>query len=197
VICWSIANEPCIWGEEEAVSVEAKTYWADIYTYVKSLDAARPITLPACAKWGSADPAYTYSDILSINRYWGWYEIPGDITMAGARLRAEMEELYRIYQKPILVSEFGADTIEGLHATYPQLFTEEYQTMLIEKYFEIIESLPFTVGEHIWNFADFRTAQHHRRVALNKKGVFNRQREPKSAAFAIRKHWRSSDTSPK
>ena len=61
--------------------------------------------------------------------------------------------------------------------------------ILLHKYFEIIESLPYTIGEHIWNFADFRTAQHFRRVVLNKKGVFNRQREPKAAAFKVRSHW--------
>jgi beta-glucuronidase len=191
VICWSIANEPGIWGEEEAISEKAENYWAEIYQHVKSLDSTRPITLPAFAFWKERDPSYKYSDLISINRYWGWYEIPGEIEEAGATLKAEMELLHEKYQKPILVSEFGADTIDGLHATYPQLFTEEYQTQLIQKYFEIIESLPFAIGEHIWNFADFRTAQHFRRVVLNKKGVFNRQREPKAAAFAIRQHWRS------
>ena len=62
---------------------------------------------------------------------------------------------------------------------------------LIEKYFDVIEALPFTVGEHSWNFADFRTAQHYSRVALNRKGVFNRQRSPKASAFMIRDRWTS------
>lgn len=191
VVCWSVANEPGIWGEDEALSEEAEKYWTEIFHLVRTLDPSRPVTLPACAKWGTEDLAYKFSDIISVNRYWGWYEIPGDIERAGERLKAELEELYTLYKKPILVSEFGADTIEGQHATYPQLFTEEYQTMLIERYFEVIESLSFTVGEHIWNFADFMTAQHHRRVVLNRKGVFNRQRQPKSVAFAIRDHWKT------
>ncbi|NOQ98172.1 MAG: hypothetical protein GQ561_08415 [Calditrichae bacterium] len=153
------------------------------------MDASRPITLPACAKWGLDDLSYKYSDFISINRYWGWYEIPGDIKKAGIMLEKELNQLFVKYHKPIMLTEFGADTVEGLHATYPQMFTEEYQTELTLRYFEIIEKLPFTIGEHIWNFADFRTAQHFRRVVLNKKGIFNRQRDPKSAAFAIRKHW--------
>ncbi len=189
VICWSIANEPGIWGEEEAISEKAEKYWAVIYKHVKKLDSSRPITLPASAKWGDDDLSYKFSDFISINRYWGWYEIPGDLEKVGVVLKSELQRLFEKYQRPIMVTEFGADTIEGQHSTTPQLFTEEYQILLIEKYFEVIESLPFTVGEHIWNFADFRTAQHHRRVILNKKGVFNRQREPKSAAFIVRKHW--------
>lgn len=190
VIAWSIGNEPGIWGEEESISQDALAYWKKIYNEVKAMDSSRPVTAPTFAKWGTRDPLYQVSDFLSINRYWGWYEIPGNLEKAGEVLKSEIETIYRMYGRPILVSEFGADTIEGEHATYPQMFTEEYQTQLIQKYFEVIESLPFTVGEHIWNFADFRTAQHHRRVVLNKKGVFTRERAPKSAAFFIRQHWR-------
>lgn len=189
VIAWSLGNEPGIWGEPEANSETADQYWADIFSLAKTIDPSRPLTLPTFPRWKDKDLVYKYCDFLSINRYWGWYEIPGEIEKAGELLKDELIQLFQRYQKPILVSEFGADTIEGLHATYPQLFTEEYQTALIERYFEIIESLPFTIGEHIWNFADFRTAQHFRRVVFNRKGVFNRQREPKAAAFAIRKHW--------
>jgi beta-glucuronidase len=189
VISWSIANEPGIWGEEEALSAKADKYWKEIYQHVKNLDDSRPITLPACAKWGVDDLSYKYSDFISINRYWGWYEVPGDMEKAGEMLEKEMINLFEKYQKPIMLTEFGADTVEGLHATFPQLFTEEYQIEFTLKYFAVIESLPFTIGEHIWNFADFRTAQHFRRVVLNKKGIFTRQRDPKSAAFAIRKHW--------
>jgi beta-glucuronidase len=111
---------------------------------------------------------------------------------AGEVLKKEMNDLFEKYHKPVMLTEFGADTVEGLHATYPQLFTEEYQTEFTLKYFEVVENLPFAIGEHIWNFADFRTAQHHRRIVLNKKGVFNRQRDPKSVAFVIRKHWKKN-----
>lgn len=191
VICWSVANEPGIWGEQEATSETAENYWTHIFNHVRSLDTTRPVTLPACAETGYEDPAFQLCDIISINRYWGWYQLPGDVEEAGEQLKTELKTFYEKFKKPVLVSEFGADTLEGEHATYPQLFTEEYQSMLIGRYFEVIEALPFMIGEHIWNFADFRTAQHHRRVILNRKGVFNRQRDPKSAAFVIRKHWTS------
>jgi len=164
VISWSIANEPGIWGEEEASGDKAVKYWNEIYEHVKNLDPSRPITLPACVKWNDKDLSYKFSDFISINRYWGWYEIPGDLDKAGIILKKELKNLFMKYQKPILLSEFGADTIEGEHSTYPQMFTEEYQTMLIKEYFKVIESLPFTVGEHIWNFADFRKIFGQRKI---------------------------------
>ncbi|MFQ5603030.1 MAG: beta-glucuronidase [bacterium] len=194
VISWSIANEPGIWGEPEAMSAKAKAYWQTLYDFVKQEDPSRPVTIPTCSMWGDRDLGYQFCDFISVNRYWGWYEIPGDIEKAAIKLKEELENLHKKYRKPIFVSELGADTIEGEHATYPQMFTEEYQVQLIQKYFEVIESLNFTVGEHIWNFADFRTAQHFRRVVLNKKGVFNRERQPKSAAFSVRNHWRKLKT---
>ncbi|MCK4753278.1 MAG: beta-glucuronidase [Planctomycetes bacterium] len=189
VIAWSIANEPGIWKEEEAVSEAAHKYWKEIYGHTKNLDAGRPITLPTCAVWKEEDLGYMYVDFISVNRYWGWYDLPGEAERAGAVFKAELEGIYKRYKKPIMVTEFGADTIEGLHSTTPQIFTEEYQVDLIQAYFDAIGALPYMLGEHIWNFADFRTAQHHRRVVLNKKGVFNRSREPKAVAFSVKKHW--------
>jgi beta-glucuronidase len=186
-----VGNEAGIWGEPEAVTEKGGTYWKAIFQHTRDLDGSRPITLPTCVQTKEEDPAYLYSDFISVNRYWGWYETPVKVDEAAVHLKSELEGLYNRYDKPILLSEFGADTIEGQHATYPQMFTEEYQSLLIGKYFEVIDSLSFMIGEHIWNFADFRTAQHHRRIIMNKKGVFNRQREPKLAAFVVRDRWRS------
>lgn len=45
------------------------------------------------------------------------------------------------------------------------------------------------VGEQVWNFADFATSQGILRVGGNKKGIFTRDRKPKSAAFLLQKRW--------
>jgi beta-glucuronidase len=43
---------------------------------------------------------------------------------------------------------------------------------------------------HIWNFADFRTAQAIMRVdGMNLKGVFTQNRRPKMAAHLLRERW--------
>jgi beta-glucuronidase len=43
----------------------------------------------------------------------------------------------------------------------------------------------------VWNFADFATTAGIMRVGGNKKGVFTRDREPKAAAWALRRRWRA------
>jgi beta-glucuronidase len=176
-------------GEESYYNGSGRAYWKEVFAHARSLDGTRPMIVPNCLRAGFRDPVLELSDIVCINRYYGWYEYPGRLTHAMHVLNDEMEELHRLYKKPMMMTEFGADTIAGYHSTSDQLFTEEYQEKLLTLYIELLGSKPYVVGEHVWNFADFRTPQHFRRVVLNRKGVFTRYREPKLAAFKLKTLW--------
>jgi len=189
VIMWSLGNEPNLVGADSYFDGSGRKYWEQIFEHARKLDETRPFTVPNCKHAGIDDPVFELSDVLSINRYYGWYENPGQILKAIELMNNEMELLYKKYNKPIFVTEFGADTVPGLHSISELMFTEEYQAKFIEEYIKLIESKDFTIGEHVWNFADFRTAQHFRRVVMNLKGVFTRNREPKLAAFRIKELW--------
>ena len=90
-----------------------------------------------------------------------------------------------------MVSEFGADTVEGMHAFSDELYTEEYQVELLKKYLDFAQSKDFMVGMHVWVFADFRTTHSTMRIGgLNRKGVFTRDRKPKMAAHFLRSRWK-------
>ena len=54
-------------------------------------------------------------DIISFNRYNGWYSNPGKLSMITNRVVEEASAWNRKYNKPVLMSEYGADTVEGLH----------------------------------------------------------------------------------
>ncbi|MDW6065537.1 glycoside hydrolase family 2 TIM barrel-domain containing protein [Streptomyces sp. FXJ1.4098] len=71
-----------------------------------------------------------------------------------------------------------------------QPWTEEYQTAYLAAYHRTFDRIEEVVGEHIWNFADFQTANGIHRVDGNRKGVFTRDRRPKAAARALRARWR-------
>jgi beta-glucuronidase len=191
VIAWSIVNEPNLWTEPHYQHDTGRRYFRDVYEHAHSLDSSRPVVAITMSRFGAQDIALEACDIIGINRYYGWYTDPADLELAGRKLDAELEEIHAAHRKPILVTEFGADSVEGYHATTAQLFTEEYQSALLRVYGDVIASKPYCAGEHVWNFADFRTPQNHRRVVLNRKGVFTRSREPKGAAFEIRERWRS------
>ena len=189
VIMWAAGNEPNLVGSESYYDGSGRKYWKEIFEYTRSLDSSRPVTVPNCTRAGLDDPVFEFSDVLSINRYYGWYEHPGQLEFAAERLSKEMDELFGKYKKPVLLTEFGADTLPGAHSTSVQMFTEEYQAKFLETYINVIRSKDYTIGEHVWNFADFRTPQHFRRVILNLKGVFTRERAPKYAAFKLKEIW--------
>jgi beta-glucuronidase len=190
VIIWALGNEPNLVGETDYGNGKGKTYWKEIFAHARDLDDTRPMVVPNCLRAGIGDPALEFSDILCLNRYYGWYEYPGRLDRAVAALSEELDEIHRRYHRPVMMTEFGADTIPGLHSIADQMFTEEFQERLLSSYIAVIRSKEYTVGEHVWNFADFRTPQNLRRVMLNMKGVFTRSRNPKMAAFALRKLWR-------
>ena len=70
-----------------------------------------------------------------------------------------------------------------------EAFSEEYQAEFLQTTCEVLDSLPFMAGEHVWNLADFKTKQGVIRVRGNRKGVFTRERQPKMAAHWLRRRW--------
>lgn len=113
--------------------------------------------------------------------------------MIQPQLNSQFENWYKTHQKPIIQSEYGADAIPGIHEDPPRMFSEEYQKAVLENYHSVLDQKrkEYVVGELIWNFADFMTNQSPLRVIGNKKGIFTRQRQPKTSAFILReRYWR-------
>lgn len=78
-------------------------------------------------------------------------------------------EFWKSKNKPVIITEYGADTVAGLHGATPNMFTEEYQVDYYQTMNKILDSCSFVRGEHVWNFADFATIQGVMRVDGNKK----------------------------
>ena len=190
VILWSIANEP---ASEEAGAYD---YFQPLFQAVRELDPQhRPVTFSA---HGEATvetcEVSTLCDILMLNRYYGWYTEEGDLNAARSLLSDELDRYHARYpDKPIMLSEFGADAIAGLHDTIGTMFTEEFQRDMLQTYCSVLDEKPYICGEHVWNFADFATAESVKRVNGNKKGVFTRERKPKLAAWYLKERWSKSD----
>jgi len=98
-----------------------------------------------------------------------------------------------VRNKPIIVTEYGADTLPGYHQNPSFIWTEEYQTDLMIENFKAFDTVRiedgYLAGELIWNFADFMTKQDYTRAVGNHKGIFTRQRQPKSSAHLMRKRY--------
>jgi beta-glucuronidase len=182
VIAWSLANEPHSWRPA------AKPFFRNLYDLAKSMDT-RPVTVVTHV--GVEEQAFEFLDFMCLNRYYGWYSEPGELGPGCQKLSAELDALYARYHKPLVLTEFGADTVAGCHAEQPEMFSEEYQAEMLVRYIEVLRTKPFVIGEHVWNLCDFKTGQMVRRVGgLNLKGVFTRDRRPKMAAHRLRELWR-------
>jgi beta-glucuronidase len=185
VVMWSIANEPDL---RPAGSGE---YFAPLVAATKELDPTRPVTVVNVMMVGpEQDTVAALQDVICLNRYWGWYAEGGDLVAAEQALEADLRAwAARFPGKPIVVTEYGADTMPGQHGVVPEMWSEEYQAELLAMHGRVFDRVGAVVGEQVWNFADFATSQGIMRVGGNRKGVFTRDRQPKRAAHVLRQRW--------
>lgn len=183
VIMWSMANEP------DAKAKEADDFFCELHKCVRECDDTRPITYVAYNE-PEDNRALRYCDIVCINKYFGWYVTPGEQKLALEQFSECLDKYYEAFQKPIIVAEFGADAVAGMHFEPARMFSEEYQSEMLEQQCKLIESKEYTIGTHVWTFADFMVGQSYTRVLLNRKGVFTRDRQPKLSAHTLRRIWK-------
>jgi beta-glucuronidase len=184
VVIWSIANEP------ESDTPESRAYFEPLAAETRRLDPSRPVGfVNVMLAPADQDVVSDLFDVLMLNRYYGWYVNSGDLANAERALETELNAWVKKHGKPIIFTEYGADTIAGLHSVTPIPWTEEYQADLLEMTHRVFDRVDAVVGEQIWAFADFATGFAIFRVDGNKKGVFTRDRRPKAAAHLLRRRW--------
>ena len=117
-----------------------RAYFEPLFESARKADPSRPVgfvnmmfALPdTCTVTALAD-------VVMINRYYGWYVEPGDLDAAERGLEAELHAWATTHGKPIIVTEYGADTMSGLHSTEGSLWSEEYQVALLETYHRVFD----------------------------------------------------------
>jgi beta-glucuronidase len=184
VVLWSIANEP------ESDTEGAERYFKPLFQLTRELDPTRPVGFvnvllapyPTCR-------VSQFGDVVMLNRYYGWYVNTGDLEAAEQAWEEELKG-WASEGKPIIITEYGADTYPGLHSLDVQPWSEEYQVAFLEMNHRVFDRIDAVIGEQVWAFADFATTSGIMRVGGNKKGVFTRDRQPKAAAHALRRRWR-------
>ncbi len=184
VVLWSIANEP------ESDTEGSERYFEPLFPLTRELDPTRPVGFAnlLTAPYGKCRVSQ-FGDVVMLNRYYGWYVDTGDLETAEADWENELRGWAK-EGKPIIVTEYGADTYPGLHSLLPEPWSEEYQVAFMEMNHHVFDRIDAVIGEQVWAFADFATISGITRVGGNKKGVSTRDRQPKAAAHALRRRWR-------
>jgi beta-glucuronidase len=183
VVLWSLANEP------ESDSPESKDYFTPLFAAARELDPTRPVGFVNMLLSPPDRCLVTeLADVVMINRYYGWY-LGFDLDEAAKGLEDELNAWVERHGMPIIVTEYGADAVAGIRSVEATPWSEEYQADLLDTYHKVFDRIDAVVGEHVWNFADFATQPTVMRADGNKKGVFTRDRKPKTAAHRLRARW--------
>ncbi|WP_206061185.1 beta-glucuronidase [Nonomuraea basaltis] len=185
VVMWCLSNEP------DSAAEGAREFLQPIVTQARELDPTRPVCFTnVFLAPAERDRITDLFDVICLNRYYGWYLDGGDLASAEQRLTAELDQWAARHDSPILITECGAEALPGVHEVAATMWTEEYQSEVLEMVARVADAHEAVVGQHVWSFADFRTRQEIIRPEGNRKGVFDRNRRPKAAAHTLRRLWR-------
>jgi beta-glucuronidase len=184
VIFWSVANET-------PQSEPRLRFLAALAAAAHELDATRLVTAALETHRIDTntimvdDPLGQFLDVISCNEYIGWYDGPPQ-KIDGAVWKTT-------YEKPFLISEFGADAQAGRHGDSGAAWTEEFQADVYRRQVAMFQRIPFLSGTIAWVLMDFRSPR--RPLAgiqdfFNRKGLYSDRGERKAAFYVLRDYYR-------
>ena len=183
-------NHPSVilWGflNEADTSVEtARPLVQSLADILHEIDPGRPVTFGSNRL--TRDVCLDLADVISFNTYPGWYGMEQDQFCNAEAIRknlsglAEFASKPEYKEKPLLISEIGAEAIPGIYGG--QRWSEEYQADLLETVVRHIWESDRYSGVFLWQFCDARTyisnASQVRAGGFNCKGLLDRYRNPK------------------
>ncbi|HTS64733.1 MAG TPA: glycoside hydrolase family 2 TIM barrel-domain containing protein [Candidatus Acidoferrales bacterium] len=189
IILWSVANET-------PITDARNDFLRRLALHVRTLDPTRLVTAammhheePGAGQNRVAvidDPFGAGVDVLGCNEYIGWYD--------GLPEKLERSEWRSIYNKPLIMSEFGADALYGMHGDALTRWSEEYQEGIYQKQVAMLNKIPFLRGTTPWVLMDFRSPR--RPLAniqdfFNRKGLVSLRGDKKKAFFVLQEYYRS------
>lgn len=181
VICWGLFNEITLSSGPPVTNLVNQ-----LAQVARAEDPTRPSTAASAA--GDGDASNWYSDIVSFNKYFGWYggTFPGFGSWAD-NIHASRPT------RVIGVSEYGAGASLWQHSEDPvaqptpggAFHPEEWQNLFHESHWQQIKARPFLWATHIWNMFDFGVDSRGEGDApgRNDKGLVSYDRQMRKDAF--------------
>lgn len=191
VIIWSVGNETPI--------NEVRTqFLRRLIDDVREQDTTRLVSaaMDKLPEAGNADgntikvndPLGAYIDVLGVNRYDGWY---GSLTPEQVKDVNWKSD----YNKPIILSEFGAGALFGYRADPLTRWSEDYQALMYQEYIEMTKRIPNYAGMSPWILKDFRSPRRfHGKYQnnWNRKGLIDPTGQRKQAFGVLQKYYQES-----
>lgn len=131
------------------------------------------------------DPLMKYLDVIGQNEYIGWYQ--------GKPEDAPEYQWKDPLHKPVIISEFGAGAVAGLHGDVNTRFTEEYQAHVFEEQIKMFRKIPFLDGITPWVLMDFRSPTRQLpgiQDYYNRKGLISDKGVKKKAFYILQSYYK-------
>ena len=147
-------------------------------------------------------------DIMGANSYFGWYGTISDFELEDKRpeengmvpvREADVSQLHGMLEQmnqelgediPILLTEFGADSIPQYLSSARELWSENYHAHVVSRVIEESAKHPEVAGTFVFAFTDYldpSKAKNGRWNDYNLKGMLTYQRERKLPFYALQK----------
>ena len=182
IVIWSIANETPH-GDDRDVFLSKLAKYARTQDNSRLISMAMEVTKSPNNVNTLHDNMNEYVDIVSFNQYLGWYR--------GTNESCKDMQWIIPYNKPVIISEFGGEALQGLHGDKTQRWNEEYQEELYVQNTQMFNRIEGLAGVSPWILVDFRSP---RRQLPNIQDFFNRKglisdQGIKKKAFYVMKDW--------
>jgi beta-glucuronidase len=183
VILWSVSNET-------PNNPTRTQFLTNLANEARKLDPTRPITSAIIGphlkdnKMVENDPLTNALDVVGQNEYVGWYD---------GRPEDADNITWTLPQKPILISEFGAEAKQGNHGGKDQRWTEEQQVNVYQHQFIMINKIPQVRGLIPWVLMDFRSPTRNiprLQDGFNRKGLISEDGKKKQAFYLFQKTYK-------
>ena len=175
VIIWSVGNE-------NADSDERLRFMSRLAAAAHKEDKTRLVSaacLVSVQENAIRDRLAAHLDVIGLNEYFGWYTPDFEL----------LPQLFRNSNpdKPVVITEFGADAMYGHHGSETDKGTEECQAYIYRRQVAEIGKIPYVKGMCPWILYDFRCP---RRTSIiqqyyNRKGLLTPDRKHKKLAWSV------------
>jgi len=190
IIIWCYMNEVLLKPHFNNDKPRQETYFANVARLARMLDSTTrredPTRYTMLVNHGDFN-RYKNVGLTAIpqlvgwNLYSGWYG--GNLSEFPAFLEKHHKELP---DKPLLVTEYGADADPRIHSLQPVRFDKsiEYTTAFHQYYLAEMLKRPFVAGAMLWNLADFNSETREETMPhINNKGLLRWDRTPKDPYY--------------
>ncbi|OGO80283.1 MAG: glycosyl hydrolase family 2 [Clostridiales bacterium GWC2_40_7] len=179
VIIWSVGNE-------NADTDDRLEFMGALAQKVREYDDTRLVSAACLVDMENlriADRLVEHLDIIGINEYYGWYD-------------PDFDKLPKLFEnsrpeKPVIITEFGADAYPGARGTSDDLGTEDCQLEIYKRQVETIETVPWINGTSPWILYDFRSPRRFNELqkGYNTKGLLSADKKRRKLAYYIMKQF--------